>query len=87
MGRLDMFKAIDRSRSLSRLIAIASESVAKRRGLPVIIGILITLLGFICQLINYVAPSPTLHLIGFVSQSVGTLIALIGLLVSDALGK
>lgn len=82
-----MFKAIDRSRSLSRFIATASESIAKRRGLPVMIGILITLLGFVCQLINFMAPSATLYLIGFVGQSVGTLIALIGLLVSDALGK
>lgn len=82
-----MFKAIDRSLALSRLIAIVSESIAKRRGLPIVLGILITIVGFICQLLDYANPSPALSLIGFVSQSMGTLIALIGLLVSDALGK
>lgn len=82
-----MFKVIDRSPTLSRLIAMVSESIAKRRGMPVILGIVITSIGFVCQLIDYIAPSPTLNLIGFVGQSIGTLIALTGLLVSDALGK
>jgi hypothetical protein len=82
-----MFKRLDRSPLISRVIAYLSEVVAKRRGLPVVLGILIASLGFICQLGDHFSPSPILSLIGLIGQGLGTLIALIGLLLADALGK
>lgn len=82
-----MFKRLDRSSSLARIIASVSEFMAKRRGLPVVIGIVIVILSFIVQLIDAFAPSRFLNVLGIVMQNSGILIALIGLLLAEALGK
>lgn len=82
-----MFKRIDKSSTISRLIAAFSEFLSQRRGAPVVLGIVISLVGFTFQLINLMNPSPLANIIGIVGQNLGTLIALIGLLISDALGK
>jgi hypothetical protein len=82
-----MFKRIDHSPLLSRFIAFFSDFASKRRGLPIVIGIIFALVGFILQLVEFFAPSPALRLIGLIAQNLGTITALIGLLLSDALGK
>jgi hypothetical protein len=82
-----MFKRLDRSPALARIIASVSEFMAKRRGLPVIIGIMVVILSFAVQLIDEFAPSRFLNLLGIVMQNSGILIALIGLLLAEALGK
>lgn len=82
-----MFKRIDQSPRLARLIASLSEFMAKRRGLPVVIGIGLVVISFIIQLIDVYSVSPTLRLLGVITQNVGILTALIGLLLSDPLGK
>lgn len=82
-----MFKRFDRSYVVAKLIASVSEFVARRRGLPVVIGIAIVLLSFIIQLIDTYIPSRFLHVMGIITQNVGILTALVGLLVAEALGK
>ncbi len=82
-----MFKRIDQSPRLAQLIASLSEFMAKRRGLPVVIGIGLVVISFIIQLIDVYSVSPTLRLLGVITQNVGILTALIGLLLSDPLGK
>jgi hypothetical protein len=82
-----MFKRLDRSPALARIIASVSEFMAKRRGLPVVIGIIIVILSFLVQLIDAFAPSRFLNILGIVMQNSGILIALIGLLLAEALGK
>lgn len=82
-----MFKRLDRSSALARIIASVSEFMAKRRGLPVVIGIIIVILSFLVQLIDAFAPSRFLNILGIVMQNSGILIALIGLLLAEALGK
>jgi xanthosine utilization system XapX-like protein len=64
-----------------------SEFMARRRGLPIVIGIVVAALGFVFLLLNHLSPSPALSILGIIGQNVGTIIALIGLLLSDALGK
>jgi vacuolar-type H+-ATPase subunit I/STV1 len=81
-----MFKRIDSSPGLSRLLARVTEGMAKRRGLPVVIGIFLVIVSFIVQGVNVYANSQTLELIGVIIQHVGLLTALIGLLVSEVLG-
>ena len=82
-----MFKRIDESSWLASRIASFSEFMAKRRGLPVVIGITLVVISFVLQLIDVYSTSRILHLIGVITLNVGILIALIGLLLSDPLGK
>ncbi|MBI1277007.1 MAG: hypothetical protein GC179_02640 [Anaerolineaceae bacterium] len=82
-----MFKRIDESNWLANRIASFSEFMAKRRGLPVVIGIIFVVVSFVLQLIDVYATSQILHLIGVITLNVGILMALIGLLLADPLGK
>jgi hypothetical protein len=82
-----MFKRIDQSSLLARFIAFISEFLAKRRGLPVILGITLVILSLVVQLIDVYAESKLLHLVGILSQHLGIIIALIGLLLAEPLGK
>jgi hypothetical protein len=82
-----MFKRIDRSSALAKLIASLSDFMAKRRGLPVVVGIALVVLSFAIQLLDVYSHSNLLHLLGVITQNVGILTALIGLLLADPLGK
>lgn len=82
-----MFKRIDESSWLANRIASFSEFMAKRRGLPVVIGIGLVIISFVLQLIDVYATSKALHLMGVITLNVGILMALIGLLLADPLGK
>lgn len=82
-----MFKKIDESSWLANRIASLSEFMAKRRGLPVVVGIGLIIVSFVMQLIDVYQTSQILHLLGVVTLYVGILMALIGLLLADPLGK
>ncbi len=82
-----MFKRIDQSPALARFLEFISSTVAKQRGLPVLIGILFIIISFALQSVEILSPSPLLEWIGVAFLHVGLIIALIGLLVSEALGK
>ena len=69
------------------MIATLSEFMSKRRGLPVVVGILLVVVSFVIQLIDVYTASPALRLMSVITQNVGILTALIGLLLSDPLGK
>jgi uncharacterized membrane protein len=82
-----MFKRINHSPALAHFIEFISEFMSKRRGLPIVIGIGIVVISFIIQLIDFVAPSRLLQLLGLITLNIGILTALIGLLLSEPLGK
>ncbi|MBC7814700.1 MAG: hypothetical protein H7175_26320 [Burkholderiales bacterium] len=82
-----MFKRIDQSPTLARLIERLSALLAKQRGLPVVIGILLVIVSFIIQLVEVYTESRLLELIGIITLNVGLLTALIGLLMAEPLGK
>ena len=82
-----MFKRIDHSPRLAKLIELMSSFLAKRRGLPVVIGIVLIIVAFVIQLIEVYAPSQFLEVIAIIAQNVGILAALIGLLMAEPLGK
>jgi hypothetical protein len=82
-----MFKRVDRSPALAKFIAFISDFLAKRRGLPVILGIMFVVVSLVIQLIDEYTQSRLLHLLGIILQSLGIVIALIGLLLSEPLGK
>ena len=82
-----MFKRIDQSPALARFLEFISTALARQRGLPVVIGILMVIVSFVLQAFNVFVDSRFLELVGVVVLHLGVLAALIGLLVSEALGK
>lgn len=82
-----MFKFIDRSPTLARLLENLSATLARQRGLPIVIGVLLVAISFVVQLVNVYNPSQTLDLIWTITHHLGLLLALIGLLVVEPLGR
>ena len=82
-----MFRRIDRSPTLSRMIERLSSLLARQRGLPVVLGIALVIIGFVIQVVNVALNSPLLEIGGLIFNSGGVLVALIGLLLAEPLGK
>jgi hypothetical protein len=82
-----MFRRIDESKLLIGLLERLSNLLAKQRGLPVVIGIVLILVGFILQMINVAVDSSAIEFLGVITHNTGVLIALIGLTLSIPLGK
>ena len=82
-----MFKRIDRSPALARFLERMSASLARQRGLPIVLGVLLVFISFVVQLINVYNPSQALDLIWTITHHLGLLFALIGLLVVEPLGQ
>jgi hypothetical protein len=82
-----MFKRIDRSPRLAKLIEYISTFMAKRRGLPVVVGVVLVIVSLVIQVVNIYVQSQFLALVGVITQHVGILAALIGLLLAEPLGK
>ena len=82
-----MFRGIDRSPRIARLIERLSAGLARRRGLPIILGVLLILISFIIQLVNFPVDSRTLELLWSITHHLGLLVALIGILLVEPLGK
>lgn len=82
-----MFKFIDRSPTLARLLENLSATLARQRGLPVVIGVLLVAISFIIQLVNLASPSHALDVAWTITHHLGLLFALIGLLLVEPLGQ
>jgi hypothetical protein len=82
-----MFRRIDRSPALARFFERFTSTMARQRGLPVIIGLILVVISFIVQLVNVAVQSPILDIIGISAQHIGIIVALAGLLLSEALGS
>lgn len=82
-----MFRRVDQSNILIKLLQRLSSMLARRRGLPILVGIILVLLAFIIQLINLQVESPVIELIQVVLHNVGILAALLGILLAEPLGQ
>lgn len=82
-----MLKKIDASQFLVKLLERLSTLLARRRGLPAVIGIILIIMGFGLELANVGINSPSLELIHIILRNGGVLVALIGLLLSEPLGQ
>lgn len=82
-----MFKRVDESPTIARFIEYIAATIAKQRGLPVVIGIGFVILSLVAQSVNIFAEVWWLELTGVVALHVGILSGLIGLLISEALGR
>ncbi|KXK22531.1 MAG: hypothetical protein UZ15_CFX003000992 [Chloroflexi bacterium OLB15] len=82
-----MFKRIDQSSRFGRMLESLSSGLAKRRGLPIIIGIGLVIVAFIAQILNLLAPSSFWEWLWAISLHVGLITALIGIVVAEPLGR
>ena len=81
-----MFKRLDGSVQIARLIQALGNFLARQRGLPVVIGIVLVLISFVVQLINVFVDNVVLELLGVIVIHLGIISALVGLLLAEALG-
>lgn len=82
-----MFKFIDESKLLIKIVQKLSTVLAKQRGLPITIGIVFIVAGFVLEVINLSANSPTVSLVQVFMHNLGLIIALVGILMSEPLGQ
>lgn len=82
-----MMHKIDRSKRLSRLLDVTSAGLARRRGLPVVIGIVLVIVALLLQVVAFAANSRALDIAAVLIHGIGVLFALIGLTVATPLGK
>lgn len=82
-----MFKRIDRSRTLGRWLERLSATLARQRGLPVVVGVAFIAFSFIISFVNVYVDSRLLELIWSVAHHLGLIVALVGLLLVEPLGK
>lgn len=82
-----MMNKIDQSKRFARMLDVTSAGLARRRGLPIVIGIVLVTIALLLQLIAYAANSRPLDIAAAIVHSVGVLFALIGLAMATPLGK
>lgn len=80
-------RQFDQSPRIARLLERLSAGLARRRGLPIIIGIFLIAVSFILHLALLSAPSQTLEVLWSITHHGGILIALIGILLVEPLGR
>lgn len=80
-------RRFDESPRIARLLERLSAGLARQRGLLVVIGVLLIIISFIISLVNLSANSSTLDLLWTLTLHVGILMALIGLLLVEPLGR
>jgi hypothetical protein len=82
-----MLRRLDRSRWLSKRLAQISNTWARRRGLPIVLGIALVMVGFTFQVVDVYSEARLIELSGVVCVNLGVLIALIGVVMVNPLGK
>ncbi len=82
-----MLRRLDESPVLNRLLQNVSTRMAKQRGLPVVIGIAMVLISMLVALLNVYLESKLVSAIYFILHDGGIVVALIGLLMVEPLGK
>jgi hypothetical protein len=82
-----MLHRIDQSPLFARALEGSSNFIARYRGLPVILGIILVLLSMILQIGDVYTQSKVITVAGIITHHVGVLIALIGLLLIVPIGK
>lgn len=82
-----MLKKIDSSHVLVKFLERLSTVLAKNRGLPVVVGIVLFVLGFALELLNIAATSQLIEVLQVILRNGGVLVALIGLLLAEPLGE
>ena len=85
-----MYRRIDRSSFLTSRLQRISNQLARRRGVPIVFGILLVIISLLLDLVVQADPlsgyRPTLATVQTIALHLGLLSALIGLLLVQPLG-
>lgn len=81
-----MFRRIDQSEFLMKVLQSISDFLARRRGVPILVGIVLIAIGFVLQLVNVGADSQLIEVLHIIFHNVGLIAALIGILLIEPLG-
>lgn len=82
-----MLKRIDESQFLIKSIERLSSLLARQRGLPVMIGLGLFIIGGILQFLNLAFDSRIIEVFQILFHNLGVIIALVGLLLAEPLGQ
>jgi hypothetical protein len=80
-------KQIDRSPTLIKLLETISSLLAKQRGLPIVVGIVLIVIGAILEFINVAFQSAAIEMVEIILRNFGLVTALIGILLLEPLGR
>lgn len=78
---------LNRSRRLGRLLAFVSGYLANYRGMPLLLGIVFVLVSLVLQVLGLVTDLRSAAIIGTISLHLGLIMALVGILLAEPLGK
>jgi hypothetical protein len=81
-----MFKFIDQSQFLIRMLQKLSAVLSRQRGLLIVIGLVLVIAGFVVELVNLSLGNPALNVAQIVFRNLGIIVALVGLLLVEPLG-
>lgn len=82
-----MFKRLDNSPAIARFFERFTTTIARQKGLPVVLGVGLVIISLLLQSLNVYIESKPLELIGIIVQHAGIIVGLLGLLLADALGR
>ncbi len=82
-----MRRQLDRSKWIAELIQGLSTRLSRQGGLLPLIGVLLVILSFVLQVVDVFAINRWVELVGVVLLNLGIIVALIGLLLREALGS
>lgn len=82
-----LLRKIDQSLFLNKLLSKTSNLMARKRGLPVVIGLVLLVVAFALDIINLSQDSHVIEIITVITHNLGVLIAIIGLMLATPLGK
>ena len=80
-------RQLDRSERIKSLIKWLSTSLASRRGLPVLVAILLTAISLIVHIVAVISGNTLITLCGFVVLHLAVFVGLLGTLLADPLGR
>ncbi len=78
---------LNRSRKLGGIISFLSGYLANYRGVPIFAGIIAVILSLLLQLLGTFLELRALSIAGMITLHLGLLIALVGVLLAEPLGK
>jgi len=82
-----MFKRIDESRFLIKMLERTSSFLAKQRGFPIVLGVICIAAGGILQLTNVFLGSILVEVSHIIFQHFGIITALVGILLLGPIGE
>jgi low temperature requirement protein LtrA len=82
-----MFRKIDQSPSLITALQKLSSVIARYRGLPILIGIVLVAISLVLSVLNLSAGSAIISLLQTLAHHIGIILALVGILMAQPLGN